>query len=661
MRRTAHFTVNTLALRRGGLVKAVRTRANALAAAGALEEVWLEVLGFQARLDTDVVALRRGGHLHPKVKVRSVLYSLDGSPRTERRKPVRAPADPDLVAVAVDASGRSIRYYRDGLPEMDIRFGGTGLAAAIDRFDAAGLRTRREEMDGDGRLVRILHYSPGAGTPSIQRYIGRDGHCFLMVRQKPGSEVWADSCLFGASPRSFADMGDLYQYALEHLLAVEDAPAICSEFRDSLDNIPGRNLDDIVGSLRHPNLLRIAVAHSNHLEAPYVAGSGVSPNWKRLILQLDAWDSLVVWTEAQRRDFSEDFGHGELLEVVRPAAPEPRPTASRTDPNRLVLVARTHPKKRVDEAIRVLHKVLDGNPAAVLEVYGLGSKSDEEAKIHALIAELGVGDSVRFMPFAEDPATIYPGACATVFTSASEGFGLVLLESMACGVPVMAYDSNYGPREVIADGVNGYLAPFGDHDALAARILQLMGDPGLRERLAEGSRATLAGFNEARFVARWTEVLSRPGRPGRAAVRGTDPFGGSAHWAGDTLILPAADQVPEGTELLVRKRSEQDGLRIPMTGRTWHVLFARSGPQDIFDFFIAEPGHGKEQRLAFGQLDVVQRPPLRIYATENGNLSVKHTGPASLTGRLGRLPAVRRLLRVPAVGALLRGGLRHGR
>lgn len=657
MRRTAHFTLNTLALRRGGLVKAVRARANALAAAGALEEVWLEVLGFQPRFDADVAALRRGGHLHPKVKVRSVLFSLDESPRTETRKPVRAPADPGLTAVAADPSSRHIQYFRDGVPEMDIRFGGNRLAAAIDHFDATGLRVRREEMDGDGRLVRVLHYAPGAGTPGLQRYIGRDGNCFLTVWQKPRSKLWGQSCLFGHDPRSFAEMGDLYQFAFERLLADEEAPVICSEFRDTLDNLPGRNLDDVIGSLRHPNLLKVATAHSNHLEEPYVAGSGVSPNWKRLVLQLDAWDSLVVWTEAQRRDFVQDFGHEELVQVVPQAVPVLNAAESRVDPNRLVLVARTHPKKRVDEAIRVLHKVLEGNPDAFLEIYGSGSKSAEEAKVDALIAELGVEASVRFMPFAEDPGTIYPGACATLFTSASEGFGLVLLESMACGVPVVAYDSNYGPREVVSDGKNGYLAPFGDHDALAARILQIMADPQLRERLAEGCRASSAGFSEAACVARWAEVLTQPLRPGRRSITG--PVNGRAYWDGSTLILPAGNEVPEGTELLVRKRTEPDGLLLPMTGRLWRIPVNRSQPQDIFDFFIVVPGSGKERRLAFGDLKVTQQPPLRVYATENGNLSLKHDAASPLAHQLASAPALRRILSIPPARALLRAGRRH--
>jgi len=74
-----HFPLNTVALQRGGLVRSVMRRANVLAASGAFAAVWIEVLAYQQRLEYDVDRLKRSGHLHEKVQVRSVLYSLDDS------------------------------------------------------------------------------------------------------------------------------------------------------------------------------------------------------------------------------------------------------------------------------------------------------------------------------------------------------------------------------------------------------------------------------------------------------------------------------------------------------------------------------------------------------------------------------------------------------
>ena len=76
---TLHLPLNTLALRRGGLVTAVLRRANLLAAAELFAGVRIEVLGLQPRLSADVEGLRASGHLHPGVAVRSVLRSLDPS------------------------------------------------------------------------------------------------------------------------------------------------------------------------------------------------------------------------------------------------------------------------------------------------------------------------------------------------------------------------------------------------------------------------------------------------------------------------------------------------------------------------------------------------------------------------------------------------------
>ena len=172
------------------------------------------------------------------------------------------------------------------------------------------------------------------------------------------------------------------------------------------------------------------------------------------------------------------------------------------------MVARLHPKKRVDEAIQVFALVRAGNPQARLELFGFGYGDEEEGAIRALIDELGLGAAVDFPPFTNNPADIYATACATLLTSASEGFPLILLESMSFGVPVAAYDANYGPRDVIRHGVNGFLAPFGDRQALADGILALMRDPELRSRMARASRETLKRFDETGYVAGWTKALT---------------------------------------------------------------------------------------------------------------------------------------------------------
>ncbi|MFT4468680.1 glycosyltransferase [Arthrobacter sulfonylureivorans] len=531
MTRTIHFPVNTLALKRGGLVKAVRTRANTLAKHGAAEEIWIEVLGLQYRLASEVAVLKAEGHLHSDVQVRSVLYGLDPSPEPDTREPVRPPPEDDYDIVPVGASGLAFGYFRDGVQEYYVRFQPEGAVGAVELLAPNRARLRRDDMDEQGRLKLVQHFTEASKTPTAQRLIGRNGDCFLTITQHPGSPRWGRSYLFDGVPHddgdalTFADPAELYRHAFEHLLAEEDAPVLTSEFRENLNNLPGQTLDDVVSSVRHPNLRRIAAVHSNHLEPPYVVGSGVSRNWRRLLEHLDRWDGLVLHTDAQREDIAKEFGHPDRLytigQLAPPAQPDqpvaispdaeatvPGPSSPAIDPNRLVMVARLHPKKRVDEAIQVFALVRAGNPQARLELFGFGYGDEEENTIRALVDELGLGAAVDFPPFTNNPADLYATACATLLTSASEGFPLILLESMSFGVPVAAYDANYGPRDVIRHGTNGFLVPFGDRQALAEGILELMRDPELRSRMAQASRETLKRFDETSYVTGWTKVLA---------------------------------------------------------------------------------------------------------------------------------------------------------
>src|SRR5690606_38676795 len=137
--------------------------------------------------------------------------------------------------------------------------------------------------------------------------------------------------------------------------------------------------------------------------------------------------------------------------------------------------------------------------------YGEGPSRGE---LEALISEVGVGDAVTLLGHVPDPAERVARATVSVLSRTYEGQPLAVLESLMQGVPVVAYDINYGPRDMIEHGVNGLLAPPGDEAALTGALGRVLGDPALRARLADGARATVSRLGPAAVMQRWAALFA---------------------------------------------------------------------------------------------------------------------------------------------------------
>lgn len=106
-------------------------------------------------------------------------------------------------------------------------------------------------------------------------------------------------------------------------------------------------------------------------------------------------------------------------------------------------------------------------------------------------AEHGLANRVFFPGPTSDVLSVFAGAAVMIHTSWTESFGMALVEAQSCGIPVVAHNLE-GMREVVADGVSGYLVEPGDIEGLANRIDQLLEDPEQRSRMG------LAGYQMVR-------------------------------------------------------------------------------------------------------------------------------------------------------------------
>jgi glycosyltransferase involved in cell wall biosynthesis len=198
------------------------------------------------------------------------------------------------------------------------------------------------------------------------------------------------------------------------------------------------------------------------------------------------------------------------------------PVAPRARRHRILSVGRLVPRKGVDLVIQALpHLAAAGWSDVELLIVGGGADpgmlpSDPEVRrLMALAAELGVRDSVTLLghvPRSEMPG-IFRSANAVVCTPWYEPFGIVPLEAMACGVPVVAAAVG-GLRDTVVDRGTGIHVPPQDPEAIASALALLLGDPALRAELGA------AGQQRARSRYSWERVAAETEKAYQLAIAG---------------------------------------------------------------------------------------------------------------------------------------------
>jgi len=169
-------------------------------------------------------------------------------------------------------------------------------------------------------------------------------------------------------------------------------------------------------------------------------------------------------------------------------------------------VGRFHVQKDYPNLLHALSRVTGKFNNMLLLIAGDGPLRPD---MEELTKKLGLDERVRFLGICHNVPELMNAADAFVLSSRWEGFGLVLVEAMACQLPVVATDSG-GPREILNGGTLGFLVPPGDSEALAAAMMKMMSLPEAERRaMGRAGRAHIeANYSLERVVDQW-EALYR--------------------------------------------------------------------------------------------------------------------------------------------------------
>ncbi|GGX90369.1 glycosyltransferase [Streptomyces anandii] len=167
-------------------------------------------------------------------------------------------------------------------------------------------------------------------------------------------------------------------------------------------------------------------------------------------------------------------------------------------------IGRLSHEKGVDLLLDAWAEAAPKQPGWTLRIYGRG---EAEAELRARCAELGLDDSVDFAGQTEDVPGALRASSVFVQSSRGEGFPLVLLEAMACGVPCVAFDCAPGVREIVTHEEDGLLARPGNTTELARHLVRLMSDERLRDTMGEQALSSVRRFDPDAITRRWEELF----------------------------------------------------------------------------------------------------------------------------------------------------------
>jgi poly(glycerol-phosphate) alpha-glucosyltransferase len=257
-----------------------------------------------------------------------------------------------------------------------------------------------------------------------------------------------------------------------------------------------------------PDVAKLHVVRGSHLRTgPGTPLERDLVNSRKPVMEnIDAWDALVLLTNRQREDVEARFGQRDNVTVLPNSRNMPLAlTRSRRRPGRGVMLASLDGRKRIAHAIQAVSRARKvGRRRVMLDVWGQGPL---KADLQALIKKLDAPVTLR--GHSPTAAEEFGKASFSLLTSRTEALPGVLLESMGRGCIPISYDLPYGPSDIITHGVDGFLVPFGDIEALADQIAQVVAMPQKDlTAMRQAAHRRALDFSDERAVERWSGLMS---------------------------------------------------------------------------------------------------------------------------------------------------------
>lgn len=219
-----------------------------------------------------------------------------------------------------------------------------------------------------------------------------------------------------------------------------------------------------------------------------------------LVSHLKRLDRFVVLTEEDKASWTELSNVDVIPDPLAFDIDQVSPLTNK----RVIAVGRYVYQKGFDLLLQAWKKIEQQHPDWELSIYGMGERTPYEQLMDKLQIDR---NRCHLNGSTPDIKAEYLNSSLFVFSSRFEGFGMVLIEAMACGLPVVSFDCPCGPKDIVRHNEDGLLVPSGNIDSLAEAMHQMMSDDNLRQQMAATAIINAKRFQLDGIALRWKSLF----------------------------------------------------------------------------------------------------------------------------------------------------------
>lgn len=394
------------------------------------------------------------------------------------------------IYTSIKINENKYEFYKDGLKKLEV-FYSKNQIKEVKHFSENNICTSKDVIDNDGYMYWQSYYLDN--YLSRQVFFKKDQTPFL-TREFDAinkSDKITSLVLFEKKPLRFNSFNKFKEYFIDYHIKAPITYLV----------VEARGLDPVIMNIKNDYVRKIFMTHSIHIRPDTDI---IRAGNRKVLENLNEIDALVLLTEKQKKDIKKRFGHRNNYYVIPHSIATPELKQEKVN-NKVVVISRLHPEKRLDHSIKAFEKVIKKVPDAKLHIYGDGQ---EKSNLQSLINKLGLQDNVKLMGYSKEVNKILQSADCSLLTSKYEGFALVVQESIANATPVIAYDIKYGPSDMINNDINGYLVENNNINELSNCIIKYLNKSKKdKNKYCDAAIKKASDFSNQRFANSWIELF----------------------------------------------------------------------------------------------------------------------------------------------------------